>query len=651
MRNAVTSGVGRPGARRSGAWVRLLGLALACGTAAAPVPAAAFELFGYTFFGSDEEEDPVSPDAQRYTVDVMVSAADDGLVDRVRSASALYSGREDRPPPSTAAFLSRTMAEYGRIVGALYGEGYYGPVVTITVDGRDPAAIPPDEDLPDTAAVAISVDPGPRFAFGDIAITGRAPPTDDPDDQTEETPESLGLVTGEVARSGIVLQSERVLVDQWREQGHPKAEIASRDALADHPSSTLDVTIDVKAGPRAVYGPVTATGTVDMDPEFTAWMTGLEPGREYDPDDLARAAANLRRLQVFASQRLVEADAVGPDGSLPINVAVAERPLHVFGVGGTFSTVEGAGVEGYWEHRNLFGRAERLRFDGRVAGINSVNPEDFSYFAGASFLKPGIWTPWTDLTVDLNAEREVLDAYTQTTVRARVGLAHEFFEGLKGTVALNLEAVKIEEAAVEDEYLLLSLPSSLTWDTRDDDLEPTTGFLLTGRLEPFQEFQFGNTGVITEVEGSTYWSFDEEDRFVLAVRAAAGSIAGAPRDEIPASRLFFAGGGGSIRGYAYRNVGPRDADGDVVGGRSYVEASVELRARVTESIGIVPFLDAGNAFESSFPDFTDDLKLGAGLGLRYYTGLGAIRVDAAVPLNPGRDDPSFAVYVGLGQSF
>lgn len=631
--------------------VTALPIAALAALLAAPAPAAAFELFGYTFFGSDEEEDPVSPDAQRYSVDVMVSGADDSLTDRVRSASALYSGREDRPPPSTAAFLSRTMAEYGRIVGALYAEGYYGPVVTITVDGQDPAAIPPDADLPDTASVAISVDPGPRFAFGKVAITGRAPPPVDPGDEVEDTPEDLGLVPGEVARSGVVLQSERVLIDQWREQGYPKAEIADREATADHPSSTLDVAVDVKSGPHAVYGPVTATGTVDMDPEFTAWMTGLQPGAEYDPDDLTRAAANLRRLQVFSSQRLVEADTVGDDGTLPITVNVAERPLHVFGVGGTYSTVDGAGVEGYWEHRNLFGRAERLRFDGRVAGINSVDPADFSYFLGASFLKPGIWTPWTDLTADLNAEREALEAYTQTTIRARVGIAHEFYEGLKGTVAANVEAIKIEDAAVEDEYLLASLPASLAWDTRDDDLEPTEGFVLTGRVEPFHEVQFGNTGVITEIEGSTYVSFDEDDRFVLAARAAVGSILGAPRDEFPASRLFFVGGGGSVRGYAYRNVGPRDASGDVTGGRSYVEASLELRAKVTDSIGIVPFIDAGNAFEASFPDFSEDLKLGAGVGLRYYTGLGAIRVDAAVPLNPEEGDPSFAIYVGLGQAF
>ncbi len=178
-------------------------------------------------------------------------------------------------------------------------------------------------------------------------------------------------------------------------------------------------------------------------------MTGLRPGIQYDPDDLVRAQKNLRRLQVFASQRLVEADKVTPEGTLPIEVQVAERLPRVFGGGASFSTTEGAGVEGYWEHRNLFGQAERLRLEGRVAGIASTDPTDFSYFAGATFTKPGIVTPWTDLTAALTGEREVLDAYTQNTIRARVGLAHEFYEGLKGEAALNVEAVRVEDAAVE----------------------------------------------------------------------------------------------------------------------------------------------------------------------------------------------------------
>ncbi|WP_181708351.1 autotransporter assembly complex protein TamA [Chthonobacter rhizosphaerae] len=623
----------------------MIGTAAVTGTAA---PAAAFEIFGWRFF--EDEPEPPNPDAQPYTVDVTVATEDEDLQETLSTSSLLYAQREEDPPPSTASFLSRVNAEYGRIVAGLYSEGFYGGTVEIRVDGRDPATIEPDAALPKPVPVTIAIDPGPRFAFGQVAISGRAPATSDPKDQPEETPESLGLVPGSVARSGIVLSSERALVDAWREQGHPKAEIANREAIADHPSDTLDVAIDVASGPRAVYGPVGVTGTERMDPAFVAYMTNLKPGAEYDPDDIEKAQRQLRRLGVFASARIVEGETVGPDGALPITANVAERPLRVIGGGASYSTVDGAGVEGYWEHRNLFGRAEKFRLEGRVGGIASADPEDFSYSAAATFLKPGVLTPLTDLTAELSARREPLDAYTENTVRARVGLAHEFYEGLTGTIAANIEAAEIEDPFETRQFLLASLPGTLTYDGRDDEFNPTTSFRTTLGLEPFYEFNYGNPGLIADLEASTYLSVTGDDRLVIAARAAIGSIIGPPREEVPASRLFFAGGGGSVRGFEYRSIGPEE-NGEVVGGRSYVEASLEVRAKVTESLGIVPFVDVGSAFASSLPDFSEDLKIGAGLGIRYDTGIGPIRVDAAVPINPGEDDPSFAIYIGLGQAF
>jgi translocation and assembly module TamA len=628
-----------------------IGLILA-GIGSIPAPAHAFDLFGWWPFGEDEPPpDPFeSPDARPYTIDVAVSGDDDAVTAVVQGASRLFRERDDTPPPSTAALLNRVDAEYARIVGALYTQGRYGGAVTISVDGRDPASIPIDAVLPNPVAIRIDVDPGPVFRFGAVAIEGRAPTPANEDDLVDETPDSRGLKPGAVARSQAVLATERLLVEEWREQGYPKARIASREATADHPTSRLDVSIITESGPPAVFGPVSVTGTEAMDPDFVVWMTGIRPGMAYDPDDVRRAERNLRRLQVFSATRFTEADAIGADGQLPMALSVAERPRRAFGGGATYSTVDGVGVEGYWEHRNLFGKAERLRLEARVDGINSVDPADFNYFVGATFLKPGVITPFTDLEALLSAEQNDLDTYRQQTVRARVGLAHEVFEGLRIGAALNLEASNIDGAYGDRDFLLASLPAFVDYDGRNDALEPTRGWRARFGLEPFHEAEFGNSGLISDLKGSTYWAFDPEARWVLAVRGGIGSIVGAPADQIPENKLFYVGGGGSVRGYAYRSIGPV-VNGEVVGGRSYVEGSIELRARVTETIGIVPFVDAGSAFLSSYPDFNDSIKVGAGIGVRYYTSLGPIRADIAVPLDPGPDDPSFAVYIGLGQSF
>ncbi|WP_162292640.1 autotransporter assembly complex protein TamA [Hartmannibacter diazotrophicus] len=614
-----------------------------------PAPAFAFEIFGYTFFESKKSAESESPDAQHYTIELDIASDSDDLKNRVESASLLYSGRDSTPPPSSAAFLSRLDAEYGRIVAALYTEGYYGGTVAITVDGKDASAIPLDAELPKTPVVKIDVNPGRQFRFGQVDISGRAPQPPPKDDRPEKTIEELGLVPGQVAKSTIVLQSEQSLIDEWRQLGYPKANIALRDAVADHPTDTLDVSVGVASGPPAVYGDIGVTGTEKMNPDFIVKQSGLKPGQPYDPDDLAKAQKQLRRLQVFNAVRVVEGDTVAPDGGLPITLNVVERKRHLIGGGVSYSTTDGVGLDGYWEHRNLFGQAEKLRLDARVGGIQSVNPEDFTYALGATFTKPGIYTPTTDLIASILAQREVVDAYTEESVTGQLGFTHEFDDRLKGSVAGSLAFLKTDDNFGKRDFIFASLPSSLEYDGSNDEKNPTSGYRTKLSLEPFYEANFGNMGVIASLEGSVYVPLGE--RLVLAARAGAGSILGAPADELPASRLFLLGGGQSIRGYGYRNVGPRLANGDVVGGRSYVEGSVEMRIKVTDSIGVVPFVDAGNAFSSSYPDFSEPVKIGAGIGLRYDTGLGPIRVDAAVPLNPDNDDPNFAIYIGLGQAF
>lgn len=632
---------------------RLSGTALAVLPAllSAPEPARALDLFGIHLFGAKAAApEPVSADAQRYTVTVNAGTTDKDLKARIEGASLLYSERDNRPPPSTAAFLSRVGAEYGRITAGLYSDGYYGGNVVIRVDGRDPDTIAPDAQLPNPVSVEIEVDPGPRFVFGPITIQNRAPANADADPGKEDTREAIGLVTGNIARSGTVLQSEEALVAEWRAEGYPKAKIAKRDVLADHESRTLAVTITVDPGRAAVYGPITVTGTEKMDPDFVIRESGLRSGERFDPVELGRAQKRLQQLQVFNATRITEGH-LGSDGRLPITITVVERKLHIIGGGVSYSTVDGVGLDAYWEKRNLFGHAERLRLEGRVGGINGTDPTDFSYLLAATFTKPGVINPQTDLIASLIAKRDVLDAYTEKSLQGRAGLSHAFSETLTGTVAANAEYDKDDDVLGKREFQLASLPLGLAYDGTDNTLNPTRGIRAKAQAEPFYEFNYGNAGVITDIRASSYLSLGADDRFILAARLGAGSIAGAPADEIPDGRLFFLGGGSSIRGYGYRNVGPRLSSGDLIGGRSYVDGSLELRIKVTDTIGIVPFVDAGNAFLSSLPDFSGEMKIGAGLGLRYQTALGPIRVDVAMPVNPEPSDPSFALYVGLGQAF
>ena len=630
---------------------RFLALAAAATllTTTAVAPALGFEIFGRKFFEADDEEVAVVADAQPYTLDLAVAGGDADLIEAIGRASAL-SREADRPPPGTAGLLARARGDYGRILAALYARGHYGGSIEITIAGRPAESLRVDVALPDPAPVAVTVVPGPLFRFGKLRIDGLPTTPMTREDERALDLEDWELVQGAEARSGAVLEAEGRLVELWRQRGHPKAEIATREIVADHRARTVDVTLVVHPGPAAVLGPVVVTGTERMQTAFVARQTGIRPGEPYDPDTLDGARERLNRLGVFSSVSIAEDEAVGPDGILPITFNISERKRRLIGGGASYSSTEGATLEGYWMHRNLFGRAESLRFDASVSRIGAEGYEDFNYAAATTFRKPGVFTPDTDMTLQLAGEREFVDAYESRSLSARAGLEHFFSPELIGRVAVNFEKAHVEDVFGENDYLLVSLPAELDYDGRDNKLDPTEGLRGTIHVEPFTNLERSTLALVARGSLSGYLSLAEDDRMILAARGSLGSIVGGSLEEIPATRRFFLGGGGSIRGYEYRTVGPTFGD-EVVGGLSFWESSLELRFRLTERLGIAPFIDAGASYEESLPDASEDIRFGAGLGVRYYTPLGPLRFDIAAPLNPRDGDPSVAFYVGLGQAF
>ena len=233
-----------------------------------------------------------------------------------------------------------------------------------------------------------------------------------------------------------------------------------------------------------------------------------------------------------------------------------------------------------------------------------------------------------------------------------VGLAYELSKTQSVSAGFGVEFERITDAFVTDkDYVVVSTPLQYVFDNRDDKLNPAEGFRALAYAEPTYDVLNGNPFLKLRAEGSTYFAVDSESRYILAARLAGGSILGAGSvEDVPADRRFYAGGGGSVRGYAYQGVGPKGSDDRPTGGLSYAEGSLEARLWVTETIGIVPFVDAGTVSLDEVPDF-NDVKVGTGVGLRYLTPFGPLRIDAAIPLNKSGDDPDFAIYAGIGQSF
>ncbi|MGN6551449.1 MAG: autotransporter assembly complex protein TamA [Pararhizobium sp.] len=616
----------------------------------APAPAYAFKFLGMTFFESKTQKDQdVIGTPLHYDVTVETQPEDRALTKAVRNASGLYADRK-KPASGAAGLVAKAKADYKTILAALYNEARYGGTIHILINGREADSLPPDAKIADNAKVDIRVSPGPLFVFGRTAIVNRAPPPTTYRDRVP-LPEDIGFRPGEPAKAGVVLQTEKLATAAWAQQGHAKAKVTDRKVVADHATNTVNVTITVDPGSVAYYGVVAVKGARRMDPAFVARQTDLKPGEEYDPDDIKRANDRLTKLDVFQALNIEQAETLGPDGQMPITVHVRERKLHRFGVGATYSTIDGAGLSAFWLHRNLFGHAESLRFDGKVGGLgDSADPTAFDYSLGATYTQPGTFDPDTDLIAAVLGQRQVLEHYTENSVDGRVGLAHEFTPELSGSIFTDLKWGRFEDDLGTRDFLTFGFPATLDYDTRDTKTDATQGVFLEGTAEPFYEFEFGNPALRATAEARGYYGIGVQNRLVLAGRVKVGSLVGSSIGETPPDKLFFAGGGGSVRGYAYQGIGVRHGD-IVTGGRSLFETSAEARVKITNTIGVVAFADAGTVGESSFIDFAEPLKVGAGAGLRYYTGLGPIRLDAAVPLNPEPGDPSFSIYVGIGQAF
>lgn len=622
-------------------------MCIATASLAVAAPAHGFELFGFKFF-EDETQDAVVIDPQNYVV--TFSSTQTGAVENAaRNASSLVADQGE-PASGVAGLLAKARGDYRRIIAALYNEGHYGAAISILIGGVEAFKLAPDARLPNPVDVTVSVDPGPLFTFNSVNIANQAPATSDPEDHVD-LPVLRGFGAGQVARSSVILAAEQLAVQAWQQQGYAKAEIVSRDVVANHANNTVDVTINVNPGRLAAFGDITVTGTQNMNPDFVRQQTGLAVGQEYDPDDLTRAQKRLDRLEVFRAARFQAAQDISPDGLLPYELLVEELPGRRFGAGATYSTVDGLGVEGFHLWRNLFGQAERLRLDARVASIAwPIDTAQFDYMFGGTFTKPGFLTPDTDLVAAIAAERTIYPTYTETSAQARLGLTHYFSDELTAEGGVVYERARFDDVFGTRDFSTLGIYAGATFDGRDSTVDPTEGWYLSGNAEPYYDFSFEKMGLRLTAEARTYFGFSEDDQFVLAGRVKAGALLGPALNEIAPDKLFFAGGGGSVRGYAVKSIGVDDGKGGVTGGRYLLEASLEARAKVTESIGVVGFVDGGYVAADTFPGL-EDLRLGVGAGVRYYTGLGPLRLDVAIPLNKRAGDPDYALYVGIGQAF
>ena len=566
----------------------------------------------------------------------ITGAEDSDLADLLDKVSELKS-LEDKPPASEEALRRRADRDLGRLADAAHSLGYWEAEFSYSVDTEA-----------EPAKVAVTVEPGPLYLVASVTIRG-------PDGQPLAIPNEpkLPLKPGDPARTAPVVATETVLVTALGDSGHPFAKIADRRVELDKSAHTMEVTYTLDPGPPERFGPVTISGLERLNPAYVQGRVRWEQGVIYDAAKVDETRRALIASGLFSTVRITPAPDPDNPGEVRMTIDVTERLHRSIGAGVAYNTSQGVGARAFWENRNLFGNAEyvRLTVEGgqQIAGLRT------------NFRRPDFLAVDQDFLAAAEVVNDTPVAYHSRRAIASVGLERRFAPFLTGGIALQATKANVVQLANVNSitatqrtqhYTLVSVPAYLKLDETDNLLNPTKGYRAQLGVTPAHTVSSPNLTFVTNlVSGSTYWALGAEDRAVLAGRAALGSLDGAPLFELPADQRIYVGGGGSIRPYGYQLAGPLDPTNKPIGGKSSLVLNLEARVKVTDNIGVVPFFDAGSYYESPVPQLGRTLLYGVGVGLRYYTAFGPLRLDLATPLHKRSADSPIQVYISLGQAF
>jgi translocation and assembly module TamA len=587
-------------------------------------------------------------DPQPYEV-TLAPTGNTGLDAALRDSSTLVS-LQKAGAVGPFGLMARARQDVGRLQSVLGSFGYYQGDVTLRIGGHavDDPALP---DLLDAAPadppVKVTLDfrTGPQFHLGKVAIEGAVP---------QAARDAMKLAPGDPAVAADVLAAQDRILTALRDAGYALAKGDEPIAILHTDRQALDVTFPIASGPRVAIGRISIRGLRDVNASFAERQLTLREGEAFSPAAIEAARSDLSALGVFGSVRAVVGTQLDAEGRLPVTFQVAERPRHQVNATIGYSTDLGAEVSASWLDRNLFGNAEQLRLTASATSGGSAQKQP-GYAVAAQFIKPSF--PWRDSSVqaDLGAVDQYLQAYDRKAVTGDLLLNYKITPHWTASGGVNGEKARIAQEGMTDDYTLAGIPLTLKYDDTDNLFNATHGVRAIATVTPTQSFS-GKPGtfVLSQITASTYLDLSSlwhaDGRSVIALRGIVGKAFGVEQFGLPPDQRFYAGGSATVRGYKYQSVGPQFPDHNPEGGTAMSAATVEYRQRILENYGFAAFVDAGQVRATGAP-FAGNYHVGVGVGARYYTSIGPIRLDVAVPVNKEPGGDSFELYIGIGQAF
>ena len=566
-------------------------------------------------------------------------AAVQGVEDRaLREAIEVAIGDERSAPANRLDARRRARQAADSAIKLLRSEGYYDYEVTPEIgEGDRPQAV-------------VKIDAGPRTKLAMVEIHwDGAPPT--PDVEASAT-RALALKPGAPARAADVIAAEGRVADAIRAAGYADAKIQRPPPEVDRADQTMHVVYDVAAGTLVRLDGLKLESKGRTRQPWLVKLVPWKTGDTYKPKALAELERRLLETQVYESVTVALAPSPNPDGLRPVVVSLADRSRHTFEFGAGYSSTEGGDVDVRLSSYNSFGRGDTVTYEARYA--TGAGTSDLGSKVGVLFSLPHFTHPGRTLTVEPAWFRTVTNAYTETGGRISGDLTQRW-----GKTSFLTAGGSVTQSRVDDKelgtvnILTLRLLGAFALDRSDNPLDPRTGYRIDARAEPTQINGDEQIGYLKlQAQASYYLPLDRSMDTVVAVRGRLGSIIGGTIPAVPASDRFYAGGGGSVRGYEYQSVGPHYPDNTPLGGLSLVEGSVELRHRFTTTLGGVLFMDTGTVGGQIQPDFRHT-NSAVGFGLRYNLGFAPVRADLAFPLQKanGSSQQPFQIYISVGQAF
>lgn len=542
----------------------------------------------------------------------------------LKTASKLVS-LEEFPTETITALRRRANADVPNLVNALQSLGYYNPSISIDLE--------PDSD---PIKIIIKVDTGPLFCFGTVVIHG----TDE-----EFKLKNLGIILGETAFPKTILDAEIALIKIFSKRGYPLCKVVDRSVNVDLCANVVNVELEVESGPLAYFGSVKIDGLCTVEPFFILQKLTWQEGEIFCPDEVMRTQTALEASGLFSSIIITPSEEVDENGYLPIIIEVIEGYHHTIGFGASYNTDWGPGGIAEWENRNVRGLGETL----------SIRTDIWyrRQHASISYMQPDFLCANQNIFWVAEVEREKTFSFTEKFFSVSCIVERQLSENTRISYGGSFKRLESEDSEDNGTFSLGKLPCRYHWSNVNNILDPTRGQSLNYKATP--------TYIITQphifyfiqsLVATTYYALTCDRWFILALKAQFGSITGASDHLIPPPERLYAGSENTLRGYKYMTVSPLDSSGNPLGGCSLMVYTVELRKRFTEEFGGVLFYEFGNVYENEFPIFTQKQLQSAGLGIRYHTPVGPLRMDIAFPLNRRKHiDPAFQLYFSIGQAF